>query len=367
MIEKEIPQVDLKRQYHSIKKEIDAAIFDIIENTSFINGKALTEFENDFAKFCNSKFCIGVSSGTSAVEVALQAAGIKAGDEVITVPNTFIATTEAITKVGAKFKFVDIDEETYTIDVNQIENAITAKTKAIVPVQLYGQSSEMDKIKEIAEIFNLKIIEDCAQAHGAEHNNKKLPYDLVGSFSFFPAKNLGSFGDAGAVVTDDEDIANKARLLRDHGRTGKYIHEIEGYNHRLDTLQAAILSVKLKKLNEWIEKRRENAKLYNKLLSDKIIKPIEKENNKHVYYVYTIRVKDRDGLQKHLKENKISSQIYYPIPLHLQPAYSSLGYKKGDFPVTEKVCNEIISLPMFPELTKEEIEYISEKVNEFIL
>ncbi|HLC56889.1 MAG TPA: DegT/DnrJ/EryC1/StrS family aminotransferase [Candidatus Nanoarchaeia archaeon] len=366
MIEKEIPQVDLKRQYHSIKKEIDEAIFNIIENTSFINGKAVQEFEEDFAKFCNAKYCIGVSSGTSAVEVALQASGIKAGDEVITVPNTFIATTEAITRLGAKFKFVDIDEKTYTIDINQIEKAITSKTKAILPVQLYGQSSEMDKIKEIAEIFNLKVIEDCAQAHGAEYNNKRLPYSLVGTFSFFPAKNLGSFGDAGAVVTNDEEIANKARLLKDHGRTGKYVHEIEGYNHRLDTLQAAILKVKLKKLDEWIEKRRENVALYNELLSDNIIKPIERENSKHVYYVYTIRVKNRDGLQKYLKENKISSQIYYPIPLHLQPAYSHLGYKKGDFPVTEKVCDEILSLPLFPELTKEEIEYISEKVNSFI-
>lgn len=359
-----IPIVDLKRQYLSIKDEIDGAIRNIIDNTSFIMGKPVEEFENNFANYCNAEYCVGTSSGTSALYLVLKALGIKEGDEVITVPNTFIATSEVISQVGAKIKFIDVDEETYNMDVEKLKNTIDENTKAIIPVHLYGHSCDMDQILEIAKEHNLKIIEDCAQAHGTKYKDKKIPIGEIGCFSFFPAKILGAYGDAGCVVTNNEELANKIKLLRNHGREKKYEHLIEGFNHRLDSLQAAILNVKLKYLNEWIERRRNNAKLYSGLLKN-VIMPIEKDYSKHSYYVYTIRVKNRDKLQEFLKENGIATQIYYPIPLHLQSAYKNLDYKEGDFPVTEKIAKEILSLPMFPELTEEEIKYICEKVNYF--
>lgn len=358
-----IPFIDLKAQYNSIREEIDAAIKNILDNTSFIMGENVKNFENEFASYCNSKKCIGVSSGTSALLVALRAAGIKQGDEVITTTHTFIATAEAATELNAKVKFVDIDEETYTIDANLIKKAITEKTKAIIPVHLYGQPADMDPITEIAEKHNLSVIEDCAQSHGAEYKGKKVP-KRIGCFSFYPGKNLGAYGDAGAIVTNDDEIAEKAAMIRDHGRKDgeKYTHTISGFNHRLDALQAAILSVKLKYLDKWIEKRRDNAKAYNNLLNDIVTTPKEAEYAKHVYHLYVIRVKNRDELQTFLKEKGISTGIHYPTPLHLQPAYQNL--KEGNFTIAENISKEVLSLPMFPELSQKQIEYINKTIRE---
>lgn len=361
----EVPFVDLKRQYASIKGEIDAAVQDVLDKTAFIMGENVKNFEDNFAKFCGVKHAIGVSSGTSALHLALLAVGIKAGDEVITVPNTFIATAEAISHTGAEVKFSDVDTETYTIDVSKIR--ITDKTKAIIPVHLYGQMAEMDALMDFAEDNNLRVIEDAAQAHGAEHKNRKAgTIGDVGCFSFYPGKNLGAYGDAGMVVTNNDEIAEKVRILRDHGRSEKYEHRVVGFNHRIDALQCAILNVKLKHLNTWTDARRKNAKLYNELLSevDGVITPVEKEYNKHVYHLYVIRTKRRDEMQKYLKSKGISTGIHYPIPLHLQPAYKYLNYKKGDFPITESCTDEILSLPMFAELKEDEIRYVCDKIKE---
>ena len=357
-----IPFVDLKAQYNSIKDEIDEAIQNVLNNTSFIMGKELKEFEKEFAQFCNIKYAIGVANGSDALILALKSCGISEGDEVITVPNTFIATTEAITHVGGKIVFVDIDPKTYTIDVSRIEEKITDKTKAIIPVHFYGQSADMDPIIKLSRKYNLKIIEDAAQAHGAEYKGKKVgSLGDIGCFSFYPAKNLGAYGDAGMITTNNEEIAKKLKLLRNHGRiTKKYEHEIEGYSSRLDNLQAAILRVKLRHLSKWNNMRRKNAKKYNKLLSniDGIIPPYEADYAKHVYHLYVIRVGERDILREELKSEGVATGIHYPIPLHLQPAYKYLGYKEGDFPVTEGCSQKILSLPMYAELSGEQINEI---------
>jgi len=361
-----IPFVGLKAQYNSIKGEIDAAIKLTLDNTSFIMGETLRNFEKEFASYCNSKHCVGVSSGTSALSIALRAAGIKQGDEIITTPHTFIATVEAIEELNAKVKFVDIDEETYTLNPDKIKEEINEKTKAILPVHLYGQPANMSPIKEIAEENNLVVIEDCAQVHGSEYKGKKVPVSKIGCFSFYPGKNLGAYGDAGAIVTNDDDIKEKAEMLINHGRMKgeKYTHEIVGFNHRLDTLQASILSAKLKYLDEWTSKRRTNAKLYNGLLEGSVIVPKEAEYSKHVYHLYVVRVKNRDKLINFLKEKGISTGIHYPLPLHLQPSLQNLGYKEGNFPITEAISKEILSLPMFPELSEEEIRYIAKMIKE---
>lgn len=371
--------VDLKAQYLTIKEEIDDAIKKVIDNTSFIMGENVTNFEKNFAAFCNAKHCLGVSNGTSALFLALKAAGIKQDDEVITVPNTFIATTEVITHCGAKVIFVDIDPKTYTIDVNNIKNAITPKTKVIMPVHLFGQPCDMKPIKEIAEENDLIVIEDCAQAHAAEYNQKKVPVGDIGCFSFFPGKNLGCYGDGGAVVTNNEEIAKKVDAWRNHGRTkgSKYEHDFEGFNERLDAIQGAILSVKLKHLDKWTDARRRNAKCYNELLddadkmikhADTVITPFEAEYAKHVYHLYVIKTKSkdkRDELQKFLKDNKIECGVHYPIPLHLQPAYKYLNLKEGAFPIIEEAAKTMLSLPMFAEMTDEQIRYIVEKIKEY--
>jgi dTDP-4-amino-4,6-dideoxygalactose transaminase len=357
-----IPFVDLKAQYNSIKEEIDGAIQRVLNTTNFIMGEELIKFEEEFASFCNTKYAIGVANGSDALILSLRASGINKGDEIITIPNTFIATTEAITHIGGKVVFVDIDPKTYTIDVSRIEEKITNKTKAIIPVHFYGQSADMDPIIKFARKYNLKIIEDAAQAHGAEYKGKKVgSLGDVGCFSFYPAKNLGAYGDAGMITTNNEEIAKKLKLLRNHGRiTKKYEHEIEGYSSRLDNLQAAILRVKLRHLNEWNNMRRKNAKKYNELLSnmDGIIPPYEADYAKHVYHLYVIRVGERDILREELKSNGIATGIHYPIPLHLQPAYKYLGYKEGDFPVTEECSQKILSLPMYAELSEEQINEI---------
>jgi len=358
--------VDLKKQYNSIKEEINQEISKVFEDTSFILGKKVAEFEKAFADFCGRKYCIGVGSGTSALLLALLALDLKQGDEVITVPNTFIATAEAISFAGAKPVFVDIKAETYNIDVNKIEEAITEKTKAIIPVHLYGQPADMDPIKEIAEKHNLDIIEDCCQAHGAEYKGKRVPVSSIGCFSFYPGKNLGAYGDGGAVVTDDKELAEKIMIMRNCGQKEKYIHPIKGINSRLDSVQAAVLNVKLKYLEDWTNMRRKNAKIYNKVLPDSVKKPYEAEYAKHVYHLYVIRTKKREELQEHLKNNGIFLGIHYPIPIHLQGAYFDLGIKEGSFPISEKYAKEILSLPMFPELEEEEIRYVAEKIKEFL-
>lgn len=363
-----IPLVNLRRQYEGIKGEIREAMTRIVENSAFILGEEVKQFEDEFASFCGARYAIGVSSGTAALHLALLAAGVGEGDEVITVPYTFTATTEAISYVGARTVFVDIDPEDYNIDVSRVEEKITERTKTILPVHLYGHPVDMEPILAMADRHGLKVVEDAAQAHGAEYRGRKVgAIGTVGCFSFYPAKNLGAYGDGGMVVTNDEEIADKVRLLRDHGRRGKYEHLVKGYNYRLDALQAAILRVKLKSLSSWNENRRELAKLYNELLAGTgVITPIEREYAKHVYHLYVIRVKDREGLQKWLKSRGIATGAHYPLPLHFQKAYEHLGYKRGDFPAAEKCSQEVISLPMFPELTREEIEEVSGAIKAFL-
>jgi len=364
-----IPLVDLKAQYNSIKSEIDNAIQRVLDNTSFIMGDELKKFEEEFALFCNTKYAIGVANGSDALILALRACGISKGNEVFTVPHSFISTTEAITHVGGKIVFVDINPKTYTIDVSKIEEKISHKTKAIIPVHLYGQPADMDPILKIAKKYDLKIIEDAAQAHGAEYKGKKVgSIGDVTCFSFYPGKNLGAYGDAGMITTNSEEIAKKVKLLRNHGRiTKKYEHEIEGYSSRLDNLQAAILRVKLKYLNQWNGMRRKNARKYNELLNNigGIITPYEADYAKHVYHLYVIRTEDRDKLREELKSNGIATGIHYPIPLHLQPAYKYLGYKRGDFPVAEKSSQEILSLPMFAELSDRQIDEIVKLIKNY--
>lgn len=361
-----IQLTDLGKQYNTIKKEITEKIEEVLESHSFILGEYVAEFENKFSKLHNSKYCSGCSNGTSAIFLALKAMGIKEGDEVITTPLTFIATSEPICQLGAKPVFVDIDPDTYTIDTSKIEKAITERTKAIIPVHLYGNPANMEKIMQIATKYNLKVLEDCAQAHLAEFNSKKIgTFGDAATFSFFPGKNLGAYGDAGCVITNKTEIEEKVRKLLDHGRSSKYCHEFIGYNERMDGIQAAILLVKMKYIEEWTEKRIQNAKLYDKLLSfNKAIKiPTVQENAKHVYHLYVIQINNRQEVMEYLKHKGITASIHYPIPLHLQPALSYLGYKNGDFPFAEEACKRVLSLPMYPELTGEQIEFICDEVN----
>ncbi|NIM03356.1 aminotransferase class I/II-fold pyridoxal phosphate-dependent enzyme [bacterium] len=357
-----MPLVDLKRQYLSIKKEIDGAIQEVIDKSAFIMGENVQGFENEFAKFCGVKYGVGTSSGTTALHLALVAWGIKQGDEVITVPYTFIATTEAISQTGAKVVFVDIEDRSYAMDPEKIEGAITERTKAIIPVHLFGQPADMDKIRELANKHNIIVIEDACQAHGAEYRGKRVgSLGDIACFSFYPGKNLGAYGDAGMAVTNNKELVEKMNLLRNHGYQKKYYHQMEGYNYRLDAIQAAILRVKLRHLEEWTEKRRKNARLYDELLKGSGVEtPREMEYARHVYHLYVIGTDKREGLYSRLRENGISAAIHYPLPLHLQQAYEYLGYKKGDFPVSEACSERLLSLPMFPELTEDEIKKIVE-------
>lgn len=362
-----IPLVDLKAQHDSLRPQLFAALTHIVDTSSFIMGPAIKEFEADFAKFCGCDYAIGVSSGTSALHLAMAACDLKPGDEVITIPHTFIATAEAVSMHGGRVRFVDIDPKTYTMDVSKLEAAITAKTKIIVPVHLYGHPTDMDPLMAIARKHGLKVVEDCAQAHGAEYKGKRVgTIGDFGCFSFFPAKNLGALGDAGAVTTNDEASAAKIRLLRNHGREGKYEHQYVGYNERMDTLHAAVLNVKLPHLDAWNEARRARAEDYtNKLVGSGVTVPTVAEGCKHVYHLYVIRYSKRDALQKFLSERGIGTGVHYPLPLHLQPAYSDLGYKEGDFPDTEKAAKEILSLPMYPELGVEQVEIVAAAINEY--
>jgi dTDP-4-amino-4,6-dideoxygalactose transaminase len=452
-----VPFLDLKTPHLELEEELVEVFRDSLRNASFVGGPQVQVFEDEFAQFCETKYCVAVNSGTDALRFALMAAGIGPGDEVITVPNSFIATTEAISQAGATIGFVDIDERTYNMDPNLLEDYLKKRCsgkwqgasgkgltrnsqpetfsrglhltpsasslepqtsnlqclkpptsnlkpqpKAVIPVHLYGQPADMDSIQEIAERYGLIVIEDACQAHGALYYSGKEEkwrkcgsMGVAGCFSFYPGKNLGACGEGGAVTTNDEGIANKIRMLRDHGQGKKYYHEFEGYNGRLDAIQAGILRVKLRHLTDWNEKRRQNASLYNELLNGEIpqhrstaapqhrttgasasnpqpltsnsaiIPPYEPSWAKAVYHLYIIRTRKRDELQKYLSENGIGAGLHYPIPLHLQKAYTDLGYGEGDYPITEKVASEILSLPMFPQLTVEQIQYVATQIKSF--
>jgi len=364
-----IPFVDLKAQYKSIQKEIDSAISEVLSSTAFIGGKFHDVFEQDFARFCETKHCIGVGNGTDALFLALKALGIGPGDEVITVANSFIATSEAVTMTGARVVFVDINPLTYTIDADKIEEKITDRTKAILPVHLYGQPADMDPIQSLAKKYNLKVIGDAAQAHGAHYKgHPATSYADSTCFSFYPGKNLGAYGDAGAVVTNDDELADRVRMFANHGRLDKYNHLLEGVNSRLDGIQAAVLSVKLPHLNDWTEKRRRNAYAYNSRLKGlNVVTPVEIDDVRAVYHLYVVRVNSeaRKPLQNFLKERGISTGIHYPIALPFLKAYDYLRHDGKDFPEALKASGEILSLPMFPELQESQIDYIAEAIREF--
>lgn len=366
--EMKVPFVDLKAQYAQIRDEINPVIQEVIDNASFVGGPYVKAFEENFAEFCGAQYASGLSSGTAALHLALLACGIGSGHEVITVPNTFIATTEAISMSGAKPVFVDVDLESYNIDVSKIEAAITPRTKAIMPVHLYGQPVDLDPILQIADRHGLVVIEDACQAHGAEYRGKKVgALGHVGCFSFYPGKNLGAYGDGGMVVTNDAQVANQIRLLKNHGQSEKNVHSREGFNYRLDGIQAAILDVKLKHLEDWTERRRRNAHLYNELLKGlDVITPTEKEFAKHVFHLYIIRIRHRDTLAEHLRARGVAVMFHYPITLHLQKAYAHLGYQRGAFPVAEQCAAEVLSLPMFAELTEEQIHHVVKGIKEFM-
>jgi len=362
-----IPFVDLKKQYNAIKTEIDSAVQNVINDAAFIGGKYTQEFEESFAKFCHANHCVGVGNGTDALYIALRALGIGVGDEVITAANSFIATSEAITMTGAHPVFVDCDPNTYNIDVKKIRAAVSPRTKAIVPVHLYGQPADMTSIANIAKNFNLFIVEDSAQAHGAEIDGQRVGnFGHAACFSFFPGKNLGAYGDAGAIVTNDNDLAVQCRKIANHGRVKKYDHDFEGINSRLDGIQAAILSVKLKYLEEWTEKRRKAAIIYNNYLrgSRSVVTPCVSENMKHVYHLYVVRVQSRNQIQESLTNAGIATGIHYPIALPNLHAYRYLGMSPENFPIASKYSNEILSLPIFPELEPAEIEYVCAKLIE---
>jgi dTDP-4-amino-4,6-dideoxygalactose transaminase len=365
-----IPFVDLKAQYESIKPEIDKAISDVISNTAFVGGRFLKSFEEAFAAFCGVKYCVGVGNGTDAIYIALRAMGVGPGDEVITAANSFIATSEAITMTGARVVFVDINPQTYNMDVTKIEEKVNSRTKAIVPVHLYGQPADMDPILEIAKKHNLKVVEDAAQAHGATYKGRRIgSIGDVACFSFYPGKNLGAYGDAGAIVTNSEELAERARMIANHGRLDKYNHKLEGVNSRLDGIQAAILEVKLRHLPDWTERRRQNAYFYNDYLKGSgVITPSEISDVEAVYHLYVVRVNNgsRDQFQDFLKSNGISTGIHYPIALPRLLAYEYLKHKETDFPESAKASREIVSLPMFPELTEQEIAFVAQKVKEFM-
>ena len=362
-----VPLLDLKRQYASIKDEIDNAVHEVLERTQFILGDEVKEFESNIAKYCGSSYAVGVASGTDALLLALRACGVGPGDEVLIPDFTFFATAGVVSRLGATPVFVDIDKDTYNIDPSLIENKITKKTKAIIPVHLFGQCADMDPLLEICKKHKIKVVEDAAQAIGAEYKGRKAgTIGDFGCFSFFPSKNLGGAGDGGMVITDDQDLAETVRKLRVHGASQKYFHAMVGYNSRLDTLQAAILNVKLRYLHKWSGKRKERASFYDSALKDLDIEiPRVESFNRHIYHQYTIAVKKRDQLKEHLTKNQIGSSIYYPLPLHLQECYKSLGHKEGDFPISEKRAKEVISLPIFPEITQDEQEFVVKTIKEF--
>jgi len=389
-----IPFLDLVAPHQELEAELLAVAKKAFSTAGFIGGPMVEEFEKEFAAFCDAKYCVGVNSGTDALRFAFMAAGVKQGEIIITVPHTFIATTEAISQAGAQIAFVDIDEQTYTMDPEKLREYLEAQCEfdnksgtlierrskqrvvGVVPVHLYGQTADMDAIQELATKYNLFVIEDACQAHGAEYFSRKDnawrragSMGLAAAFSFYPGKNLGACGEAGAITTNDQALAARMKMIRDHGQAKKYYHDIEGYNGRLDSIQAGWLSVKLRHLAKWNESRRTLAHRYHQLLAqakDGIVLPVEASWTKGVYHLYVVRVQDREALQAALAEMGISTGIHYPIPLHLQKAYAGLNYKRGDFPITERVAAEIVSLPMFPQLTEEAQTEVATSVREFV-
>jgi len=364
-----VPFVDLKTQYLSIKNEIDNAVQSVINDTAFIGGKYVKEFETAFASAYGVKHCIGVANGTDAIYITLKMLGIGKGDEVITAANTWISTSETITQTGAKPVFVDIDDKYYTIDEDLIESKINSNTKAVIPVHLYGQVCDMEKIKNICAKHNLFLIEDCAQAHLSMLGSKLAgTYGNASTFSFYPGKNLGAYGDAGCILTNDDALAEKIRMFANHGSIKKHVHEMEGINSRLDGIQAAILTTKLKHLNDWTNKRIHNASLYSQMLSGAgdIITPAIRENSKHTFHLYVIRTKQRDALKEFLAANDIDTGIHYPVALPNLPAYKYLNIPLDDYKLTDVFQNEILSLPMYPELSSGQIGYVCGKIKEFI-
>lgn len=358
--------VDLKSQYNSIRDEIAVAVQDVLDSCSFIGGEPLAVFEQEFADYCNTKYAVGVANGTDALHLALRALGVGEGDEVITAANTFIATAAAIHTAGARPVFVDMDPVTYTLDPALVEAAITPRTRAIIPVHLYGQPANMQPVTEIAERHNLYVIEDAAQAHGAEYEGQRVgSIGDVGCFSFYPGKNLGAYGDGGAITTNNPVLVQRLLQLRDHGRVAKYEHAIVGYNSRLDSLQAAILRVKLRHLDTWNQHRQQIAAWYDEELRDSgVVTPAVRTSSTHVYHLYVIATPERDELEARLKAAGIATGIHYPLPLHLQPAFHYLGYKRGDMPQAEQAAGQILSLPMFPELTHDQVRHVCEVIRQ---
>lgn len=361
--------IDFSEQYQTVKGEIDQGLKSVFEKGNFILGEEEKNFENEFAEYCHVKYGIGVNSGTDALYLAMAALDLKEGDEVILPSFTFIATALCVSYACAKPVFVDIEEDTYNIDPKKIKAAITKKTKAIIPVHIYGQPANMNEILEIARKHKIAVVEDAAQSHGASYMGKRVgSLGDIACFSFYPTKGLGAFGDAGMIVTDKQDIYEKCLMLRDYGRVGRYDHKVKGYNSRLDTIQAVVLSAKLKHLDKWNAMRGEHAAYYARLLKniDGVKIPVARPDRTHVYQTFAVRLKNRDKVMEGLKEKGISSLIHYPIPLHLQGAYSELQYKRGDFPISETVAGDILSLPMYPHMKKEQIEYVCDVLKELV-
>lgn len=364
-----VPFLNLKAQHDTLREEFSAAFHEVIESSAFAGGPFVSRFEKEFAPYCGSDYAIGLGSGTEALWLVLLAKGVGPGDEVITVPSTFLATAEAITYCGAKPVFVDIEEETYTLDPKKLEQAITPRTKAIIPVHLFGQVADMDPIMEIANRHGLFVLEDACQAHGAEYRGRRAgSIGIAGAFSFYPGKNLGALGEAGAVVTSDLKLKEEIEMLRDHGQRKKYHHAVVGWNARMDGIQGAILSIKLKHLEAANAARRRNAELYRKLLAGEpgLRLPVEAKDRKHVYHLFAVRAQRRDAIIQHLATLGIHCGIHYPIPVHLQEAYAGLGLGRGSFPVAERCADEFISLPMFPELTVDQIEAVARELKSAI-
>jgi len=362
-----VPFLDLKTQYLAIKEEILAAVSGVLESTQYVLGSEVAAFEEEFAGYCGTRYGVAVNTGTSALHLALLAAGVGKGDEVITVPFTFVATAAAIVYAGATPVFVDVDPVTYTMDPDRIEAAITSKTRAILPVHLYGQAADMNAIREIADRHGLLVIEDACQAHGAEYRGRRAgSMGALGCFSFYPGKNLGAYGEGGIVTTDNPEFARTVRMLRDWGAEKKYHHTLKGFNYRMEGIQGAILRVKLRYLEAWTEARRANACAYMDSLENcGLTLPVEAPGSRHVYHVYAVLTQQRQELMDALNARGIQTGIHYPIPVHLLPAYSDLGYKSGDFPISERVACEELSLPMFPEMTKDQIAQVSAAIFEF--
>ena len=364
-----VPFLDLKAHHAPLIEKFDRAIREVIESSAFAGGPFVERFEEEFASFCGSSYAIGVGNGTDALWLALLALGIGEGDEVITVPNTFIATAEAITYCKARPVFVDVDPDTFTMNPAELEKSLTKKTKAIIPVHLFGQPADMDSILEFARANGLFVVEDAAQAHGAQYKGQKAgTMGDAGCFSFYPGKNLGAFGEAGAVVTNDPELRKQIQMLRDHGQSRKYYHTTMGWNCRMDGIQAAVLSIKLRHLDQANSLRRKHALEYNQAFAgiDEVLTPVEAKYARHVYHVYAVRVEGRDAALRHLQEKGVGCAVHYPVPIHLQEAGRNLGYTKGAFPIAESLADEFLSLPMFPELTEEQIEYVGRCVSETV-